>query len=101
MASSQLPPLNVRNVDRGELQYISTVNGFLTESNVLCALLDRQSARSRGLLAAKAEEEKSSDGAEEGNADGMDGMAYDMMMGNYNRVALFVNEEEKQDAATS
>lgn len=99
MASSQLPPLNVRNVDRGELQYISTVNGFLTESSVLCALLDRQSNRSRGLLAAKAEEEKSSDGAEEGNADGMDGMAYDMMMGNYNRVALFVNEEEKQDAA--
>ncbi|KAL7491178.1 hypothetical protein ACHAWT_000608 [Skeletonema menzelii] len=99
MASSQLPPLNVRNVDRGELQYISTVNGFLTESSVLCALLDRQSNRSRGLLAAKAEEEKSSDGAEEGNSDGMDVMAYDMMMGNYNRVALFVNEEEKQDAA--
>lgn len=99
MASSQLPPLNVRNVDRGELQYISTVNGFLTESSVLCALLDRQSARSRGLLAAKAEEEKSSDGAEEGKSDEMDGMAYDMMMGNYNRVALFVNEEEKQDAA--
>jgi len=100
MASSQLPPLNVRNVDRGELQYISTVNGFLTESSVLCALLDRQNTRSRGLLAAKAEEEKSSDGGvEEGNADGMDGMAYDMMMGNYNRVALFVNEEEKQDAA--
>ena len=99
MASSQLPPLNVRNVDRGELQYVSTVNGFLTESSVLCALLDRQSIRSRGLLAARAEEEKSSDGVEEGKSDEMDGMAYDMMMGNYNRVALFVNEEEKQDAA--
>lgn len=101
MASSQLPPLNVRNVDRGELQYISTVNGFLTESSVLCALLDRQSTRSRGSLSAGAneEEEKSSDGAKEGKSDEMDGMAYDMMMGNYNRVALFVNEEEKQDAA--
>ena len=99
MASSQLPPLNVRNVDRGELQYISSVNGFLSDSSVLCALLDRQSSRSRGLLAAKAEEEKSSDGDDEGNSDGMDGIAYDMMMGNYNRVALFVNEEEKRDAA--
>jgi hypothetical protein len=101
MASYQLPPLNVRNVDRGELQYISTVNGFLTESSVLCALLDRQSTRSRGLLSsgAKEEEEKSSDNNEEGKSDEMDGIAYDMMMGNYNRVALFVNEEEKQDAA--
>eukprot|EP00569_Conticribra_weissflogii_P020287 CAMPEP_0171427684 /NCGR_PEP_ID=MMETSP0881-20121228/4770_1 /TAXON_ID=67004 /ORGANISM="Thalassiosira weissflogii, Strain CCMP1336" /LENGTH=1579 /DNA_ID=CAMNT_0011947393 /DNA_START=177 /DNA_END=4916 /DNA_ORIENTATION=- len=104
LATSQLPPLVVRNVDRAELQYISTVNGFLTDSPVLCALLDRQSKqrnRNRGMLAAgggNAEEKKSDDIVEEGK-DEMDGMAYDMMMGNYNRIALFVNEEEKRDAA--
>ena len=39
--------------------------------------------------------------SEEGKSpDDMDGMAYDMMMGNYNRrVSLFANEEEKRDAA--
>ena len=41
-ASKMLPPLNVRNLDRAELQYIATVNGFLRDSPTLCALLDRQ-----------------------------------------------------------
>ena len=109
-ASGQLPPLVVRNVDRGELQYVSTVNSFLTDSPVLCSLLDRQSGKtstsSGGPESSQANaltKKESSNSAldEEGKSpDDMDGMAYDMMMGNYNRaVALFVNEEEKQDAA--
>eukprot|EP00804_Cyclotella_cryptica_P020008 CCRYP_007898-RA/>CCRYP_007898-RA protein AED:0.02 eAED:0.02 QI:2076/1/1/1/1/1/4/76/830 len=48
---------------------------------------------------AHAEEKKSEEGAEEVKSDEMDGMAYDMMMGNFNRVALFLNKEEMQDAA--
>lgn len=101
MATAQLPPLKVLNIDRGELQYISTVKGFLTESPVLCALLDRQSARARLKISSGAhtEEKKSEEDAEEVKSDEMDGMAYDMMMGNYNRVALFLNKEETQDAA--
>jgi len=112
-ATGQLPPLVVRDVDRGELQYISTVNGFLTDSSVLCSLLDRQSnhkGRSGGggdpshALERRMNEANARSGggnAEEGkDSDAeMDGIAYDMMMGNYNRVALFVNDEEKQDAA--
>ncbi|KAL7541780.1 hypothetical protein ACHAXR_011217 [Thalassiosira sp. AJA248-18] len=112
LARRQLPPLAVRNVDRGELQYVSTVNGFLTDSPVLCSLLDRQSShRGRGggggavpggdSLLDKKTDAPSTALTEEGKSpsDEMDGMAYDMMMGNYNRVALFVDEEEKQDAA--
>lgn len=109
-AAGQLPPLKVQSVDRGELQYISTVNSFLTDSPVLCSLLDRQSNRGgRGANAGgesqRDAQKKKSDNAvidlsEDGKSpDDMDGMAYDMMMGNYNRVALFVNEEEKSDAA--
>merc|ERR1712071_744030 len=33
------------------------------------------------------------------NGDNMDGMAYDMMMGNYARFNLFQNPEEEKDAA--
>ena len=111
-ASGQLPPLVVRNVDRGELQYVSTINNFLTDSPVLCSLLDRQSGKSlsgsgggpdsQNALANKNKENDDENANENGgkHPDDMDGMAYDMMMGNYNRaVALFVNEEEKQDAA--
>ena len=93
-----LPPLKVMNIDRGELQYASTVKGFLTESPVLCSLLDRFAARSRMPIIASGAEEKE-EGIEEGKSDEMDGMAYDMMMGNYNRVALFLNKEEMRDAA--
>lgn len=87
-ASKMLPPLNVRNLDRAELQYIATVNGFLRDSPTLCALLDRQR-----------------DVGPEGNEDGdegkeeMDGMAYDMMMGNFStRVAIFHSVDERVDA---
>lgn len=96
-----LPQLKIQNIDRGELQYISTVKGFLTESPVLCSLLDRFVARSRMPIAAGAhsEEKQAEEGVEEGKSDEMDGFAYDMMMGNFNRMALFLNKEEMQDAA--
>jgi hypothetical protein len=112
----QLPPLVVRNIDRGDLQYISTVNNFLTDSPVLCALLDRQSVVSSSSRVISAEKNKGGDSNnntnvaiinEEGKAEGgnksddnMSLMAYDMMMGNFGRrVALFVSEDEKRDAA--
>ncbi|EJK75190.1 hypothetical protein THAOC_03095, partial [Thalassiosira oceanica] len=96
--------------------YISTVNGFLADSPVLCSLLDRQSGRDRGPRSGRdgdrpdgggedagVGERADGDGDEAGGKgkgdDAMDGMAYDMMMGNYNRVALFANDEEKSDAA--
>eukprot|EP00571_Detonula_confervacea_P010466 CAMPEP_0172305044 /NCGR_PEP_ID=MMETSP1058-20130122/6363_1 /TAXON_ID=83371 /ORGANISM="Detonula confervacea, Strain CCMP 353" /LENGTH=1564 /DNA_ID=CAMNT_0013016491 /DNA_START=221 /DNA_END=4915 /DNA_ORIENTATION=+ len=119
-SAGQLPPLVVRNVDRGELQYVSTVNSFLTDSPVLCSLLDRQSNRSGRIGAGAALGGGKSDNAQEKKSDNssrgidgialseegksseneMDGMAYDMMMGNYNRrVALFVSDDEKREAA--
>ena len=81
-----MPPLVVRNVDRGELQYVSTVNSFLTDSPVLCSLLDRQSAKtstssSGGPESSQAnaltKEERSNNALdEEGKSpDDMDGMA--------------------------
>jgi hypothetical protein len=100
-AVTPLPPLKLQNIDRGELQYVSTVKGFLTESPVLCSLLDRFAARSRMPIAAgaRSEEKHTEEGVEEGKSDEMDGFAYDMMMGNYNRMALFLSKEEMQDAA--
>ena len=109
-APARLPPLVVRNVDRGELQYISTVNSFLTDSPVLCSLLDRQSGKSSASGGggpdsnSNAQTKKESDSSavnEEGKSpDDMDQAAYDMMMGNYSgNMTLFVNEEEKRDAA--
>ena len=88
-ASRLLPPLNVRNLDRAELQYIATVNGFLRDSPTLCALLDRQ--RDVG--------PDGGDGHGGETKEEMDGMAYDMMMGNFStRVAIFHSVEERVDA---
>lgn len=88
-----LQPLNVRNLDRAELQYVATVNGFLRDSPALCALLDRQrdiAAGAHAEIDAFEDEEKK---------DEMDGMAYDMMMGNFStRVALYSSAEERADA---
>ena len=33
---------------------------------------------------------------EEGKSTGVDGMAYDMMIENYNHMALFVNDKKRQ-----
>jgi len=115
VVATSLPPLAVRDIDRRELQYVSTVNGFLTDSPVLCSLLDRQSNHNRGTKDRMGGGEGAPGGSalekrlksnlltegedeEEGKLENED-LAYDMMMGNYNRVALFVNDVEKRDAA--
>jgi hypothetical protein len=82
-----LPPLNVRNLDRAELQYVATVNGFLTVDLSLLTLLERQQ---------KIMEQDFGD--VDADKD-MDAMAYDLMMGNFaTRVTLFHSEEERKDA---
>lgn len=48
-AAAILPPLNVRNIDKAELQYVATVNGFLKDSPSICVLLDRQRALAEDL----------------------------------------------------
>jgi len=88
-----LQPLNVRNLDRAELQYVATVNGFLRDSLALCSLLDRQrdigSGQHADMRAFEEDEKK----------DEMDGMAYDMMMGNFStRVAIYHSADERADA---
>ena len=86
-----LPPLNVRNLDRAELQYVATVNGFLKDAHALRVLFDRQ----RGLL----EKEADDDEEQKVEMDAMDDMAYDLMMGNFaTRVTIFQSEEERKDA---
>jgi hypothetical protein len=95
-----LPPLNIRNLDRAELQYVATVNAFLKTSPSLCALLDRQREIAREKDDApgkegdtKAEEEKTAEGTD------LDGMAYDLMMGNFaTRVAIFHSADERAEA---
>jgi hypothetical protein len=88
-----LPPLNVRNLDRAELQYVATVNGFLSVDLSLLTLLERQQ---------KIMEQDFGGGDNNNNADrdkDMDAMAYDLMMGNFaTRVTLFHSEEERKDA---
>lgn len=82
-----LPPLNVRNLDRAELQYVATTNGFLTADLSLLTLLERQQKIMEQDFG-EADEEKD-----------MDSMAYDLMMGNFaTRVTLFHSEEERKDA---
>ena len=84
-----LQALNVRNLDRAELQYVATVNGFLRDSPTLCALLDRQRDIGPG----------HGDSIEDEKKEEMDGMAYDMMMGNFStRVAIYNSAEERADA---
>ena len=108
---ASLPPLTMRNVDRAELQYISTVNGFLSDSPVLQALLERQrifSTKEKQLLeeddvvstgnVVKSRQDGNVEERKESNIDDMDDIAYDMIMGNFTRLTLFLNEKEKQDA---
>jgi hypothetical protein len=93
-----LPPLNFLNLDRGELQYVASVNSFLRSSPTLCSLLDRQReiARDKDDGHDKdGEEEK----VEEKAGDVRDGMAYDLMMGNFaTRVAIFHSADERAEA---
>lgn len=97
-----LPPLNVRNLDRGELQYVATVNSFLRNSPTLCALLDRQREIARD-KEENADDDPDADGeeekVEEKTGDVRDGMAYDLMMGNFaTRVAIFHSPDERAEA---
>lgn len=95
-----LPPLNIRNLDRAELQYVATVNSFLKSDPTLCALLDRQRE-----LARDKEEGPTKDGVgreekdEKSGGNVRDGMAYDLMMGNFaQRVAIFQSADERTEA---
>ena len=88
-----LPPLNIRNLDRAELQYVATVNNFLTSDKLLCALLDRQRVLGRDKGSGGGEE------SEEKTGDIRDGMTYDLMMGNFaTRVAIFHSADERAEA---
>lgn len=92
-----LPPLNIRNLDRAELQYVATVNNFLKADATLCALLDRQRvlARDKDDAPLKDSEEE----GEEKSGDIRDGMTYDLMMGNFaTRVAIFHSADERAEA---
>ena len=89
-----LPPLNIRNLDRAELQYVATVNSFLRSSPTLCTLLDRQRA-----IARDKEKDVEDEKAEEKTGDIRDGMAYDLMMGNFaTKVAIFHSADERAEA---
>ncbi|CAB9497367.1 Pfam:Sec3 [Seminavis robusta] len=127
-ALATLPPLNVRNVDKAELQYVATVNGFLNQSPTVRALLARQKLLAEdmrrdasdvgagvgsSLLTSKStpliddgitsSKSKISDDASESKRkeaiEDMDNLAYDLMMGNFTtRVAIFHSDEERKDA---
>eukprot|EP00797_Seminavis_robusta_P004718 Sro1306_g261240.1 Pfam:Sec3 (922) ;mRNA; r:10148-12913 len=118
-AAISLPPLNVRNVDKAELQYVATVNGFLKQSPTICVLLDRQRLLAEDMrrdgsddVGAGAANEsiaspnKSAEDADESDMskrkpaiEEMDNLAYDVMMGNFaTRVAIFHSDEERKDA---
>jgi hypothetical protein len=87
-----LQPMNVRNFDRSELQYVATVNGFLRDSPALCSLLDRQRDIGSGQPDLR-------DFEEDEKKDEMDAMAYDIMMGNFStRVTIYSSAEERADA---
>mmetsp|Transcript_13602 Transcript_13602/g.38277 ORF Transcript_13602/g.38277 Transcript_13602/m.38277 type:complete len:1292 (+) Transcript_13602:303-4178(+) len=92
-----LPPLNIRNLDRSELQYVATVNNFLKNDATLCALLDRQRVLARDKHDGPLKDD-TKDG-EEKSGDIRDGMTYDLMMGNFaTRVAIFHSADERAEA---
>jgi len=94
-----LPPLNVRNLDRAELQYIATVNNFLRSSKGLAALLDRQQELARGDKDGGQGKDLENEGEESKVDEGRDVMAYDLMMGNFaTRVAIFQSADERDEA---
>lgn len=98
-----LPPLSVRNLDRADLQYLATVNGFLRDSEPLVELLERQRAYidHDKQQAAAFQKTAASDGAEEKvmELEEMDALAYAIMMGNFHtRVSIFHSEAERKDA---
>lgn len=131
--AATLPPVATPDVDRAELQYLSTLHGFLSDAPVLCALLERErrrdhdeaeeetSRRRRGVGGeggetgattatdrATDDPDKTAEGGDPSSdaaADSSDvnGVAYDMMMGNYSSAhatrRLFRDAREERDAA--
>eukprot|EP00532_Pseudo-nitzschia_australis_P006925 CAMPEP_0168165398 /NCGR_PEP_ID=MMETSP0139_2-20121125/1467_1 /TAXON_ID=44445 /ORGANISM="Pseudo-nitzschia australis, Strain 10249 10 AB" /LENGTH=1262 /DNA_ID=CAMNT_0008082515 /DNA_START=355 /DNA_END=4142 /DNA_ORIENTATION=+ len=96
-ARALLPPLNIRNLDRAELQYVATVNNFLKNDVTLCALLDRQRVLAKDRHDGPLKDD-CGDG-EEKSGDIRDGMTYDLMMGNFaTRVAIFHSADERAEA---
>ena len=93
--SVALPFLSTHNIDKAELQYSSTINHFLSGSPILCALLERQRTRQGDPNNAVEILDDIEDELGEKTAEEVDGMAYDMMMGNYSRYALFTTPEEE------
>ena len=94
-----LPPLNVRNLDRAELQYVATVNGFLSRSKTLIALIDRQRALMEGEEQENRQLLRQEDRSEKMEMEERDNLAFDLMMGNISmRVSLFTSEDERKDA---
>ena len=88
---NKVPALNVRNLDRGELQYIATVNGFLRDSPPLFALVDRQRDIAGG------NHQQAHDG--DARREEMEQMASDMIKGNFStRYAIYKTAEERLDA---
>jgi Exocyst complex component Sec3 len=95
-----LPPLNIRNLDRAELQYVATVNSFLKSNRTLCALLDRQREMARDKEGGHTKDGMGGEEKEEvSGGDVRDGIAYDLMMGNFaQRVAIFQSADERAEA---
>jgi hypothetical protein len=90
-----LPSLNVRNLDRAELQYVATVNGFLRKSETLPVLLERQ----RKMVEFATGTSGDNKGEEKVDLEEMDNLAYDVMMGNFaSRVTIFQSDDERKDA---
>ena len=114
-----LLPLNVRNVDRAELQYIATINGFIPHNESIRTLLERQrklildNETSIMMMTTGATGTTNNDNEPDAHSESktpsqqqqqqpsldMDEMAYDLMMGNFaTRVTLFHSEDERKDA---
>jgi hypothetical protein len=108
--TSFLSPLNVRNVDRAELQYIATINGFIKNDETIRTLLERQRKlihdnetsimmMTTGTIPANNTGQNDKEKPHQQQQLDMDEMAYDLMMGNFaTRVTLFHSEDERKDA---
>jgi hypothetical protein len=96
-----LPPLSIRNLNRAELQYIATTNGYLKNSPPIHELLIRQRTllldfedSLLGLTESNIVKDPTRDEYDEYNE-----LAYNIMIGNFTtRVALFHSEDEQHDA---
>mmetsp|Transcript_19589 Transcript_19589/g.22520 ORF Transcript_19589/g.22520 Transcript_19589/m.22520 type:complete len:1448 (+) Transcript_19589:302-4645(+) len=97
-----LPPLILRHVDQTELQYLSTVNGFLSESKPLTALLERQRHRHGKPKDTAAGATRTTMDVKEALSLADDDVAYDGMMRQQTMttttITIFTSVEEEKDA---